>query len=388
MIEYKELKGVIMRKVFISVDCGFDKFKVAVDDRCISFSSKMVDATDMLASNNAGVASSNMYIEYNGRTYEFGDSIDEALSLKNNLSKYKEFLDTFRNLSRFHTDAFHISLLAAIGYAIIAYDRNEELKKSEKIATNLDNIEFAIGIALPHESLNEWDNLKGFLKQQHNFNLLLGSLLVKFPFALDFSKAEFLCNSQVISAFLYEATNDDNVLVDKHSLLPCAIIDAGYKTLGCFEIAGNLAINAAQSNTDFAMLNVDMIVAERVRQQGRQDFNYLQVQHHARGNGRGFIRSSDKEIDVKSIYKEVLREVCDGLLSYIEHIFSLDDIFSLIITGGTGVAYADQITEYMEKYHRGLKVIITKKPYRGGPEIDPMYAIVLGLHKQLQEKYR
>lgn len=375
-----------MKKVYISVDCGFDKFKIAINERCVSFSSKMVDVTETLTATNAGIAAENTYIKYDDRIYEFGDSIDYALSLRNNLQKYKEYLDTFRNLSRFHTEPFRISLLAAIGYAIFGYDSS--VKPKDQIIPNIDDIEFAIGIALPHESLGEWEDLKVFLSKEHEFDLLIGATLTKIPFSLDFKKAKYCCNSQVIAAFLYQATDDKNMMISRKETLPCAIIDAGYKTLGCFEIAENLAINNARSNTTHAMLNIDQIVAEKVRAQGKLDFDYLQVQRHARGDGHGSVRANDKVINVKEIYETVLKDQCEKLLEFLEKEYSLDDLLTFIITGGTGMAYIDQIKEYMEKNHKGLQVIITDKPYRGTDNINPIYAIVLGLHKQLQDMYK
>ena len=52
----------------------------------------------------------------------FGDSIDQIISMKSNLKMYAEELDSNRNKQRFKDRTFHISLLAAIGYSIVAYD--------------------------------------------------------------------------------------------------------------------------------------------------------------------------------------------------------------------------------------------------------------------------
>lgn len=376
------------KKVFISVDCGFDKFKVAINEYfLLSFSSKMVDATDIVSGTNAGIGPNNTYIEKNGRIYEFGDSIDYALSLKSNLNKYKEYLETFRNIGRFHTEAFNISLLAAIGYSIYSHDLTVEPEKH--ILPNLADMDLYIGIALPHESLNEWDGIKAFLNDKHSFKLLIGSSLEPFKLDLNLTDAKFLCNSQVIASFLYQATDDDgNMNLDDNNLLPCAVIDAGYKTLGCFEIAENLSINSAESNMDFAMLNIDNLVAEQVRSQGKSEFHYLQVQHHARGKGKDTIRSGNEEIDVKTIYENVLKSQATKFLSYSERIFSLDDLSSLLVTGGTGIAYFPTIKAYMDQHHKGLQTILTDKPYKSEEKINPMYAIVLGLHKQLQARYK
>lgn len=375
-----------MKKVYISVDCGFDKFKVAINDLCLSFSSKMVDTTDIVNGTNAGIGPNNTYIRINERIYEFGDSIDYALSLKSNLIKYKEFLETFRNLNRFREESFEISLLAAIGYSINRYD--SKVEPENRIMPNLENIEFFIGIALPHDNLDEWPGIKTFLMKKHTFELLIGSSLTPFKLDLDFSNAKFLCNSQVIAAFLYQATNDEGLFEgDNKDLLPCAVIDAGYKTIGLFEIAENLTINAAESNTDYAMLNIDNLIAEQVRLKGKSEFHYLQVQHHARGEGKDIVRSGNEEINVKKIYDDVLTKVAVKMLDYSERKFSLDDLETLLVTGGTGIAYYPSIKEYMQKNHKGLKVILTDKPYRSKDKINPMYAIVLGLHKQLQARY-
>ena len=56
----------------------------------------------------------NTYIEYEGVTYEFGDSIDQVLNMQSSLQTYSEFLDAFRNINRFKDRTFYISLLAMI----------------------------------------------------------------------------------------------------------------------------------------------------------------------------------------------------------------------------------------------------------------------------------
>ena len=65
------------------------------------------------------------------------------------------------------------------------------------------------------------------------------------------------------------------------------MMDAGYKTVGLFELAKNLSINpeTAFSDTDHAMYNIDKYIEEKVKDAGREDFSYLQVQYHARGEG-------------------------------------------------------------------------------------------------------
>ena len=82
------------------------------------------------------------------------------------------------------------------------------------------------------------------------------------------------------------------------------MMDAGYKTVGLFELAKNLSINpeTAFSDTDHAMYNIDKYVEEKVKDAGREDFSYLQVQYHARGEGNHAVR------------KEHNRDQCKGYL--------------------------------------------------------------------------
>ena len=109
------------QKLYLSVDCGFDKFKCCIGDYLLAFSSKMIDVTNSI--NALSVADGdNTYIEYKGSVYMFGDSIDQIISMKSNLKMYAEELDSNRNKQRFKDRTFHISLLAAIGYSIVAYD--------------------------------------------------------------------------------------------------------------------------------------------------------------------------------------------------------------------------------------------------------------------------
>lgn len=299
------------QKLYLSVDCGFDKFKCCIGDYLLAFSSKMIDVTNSI--NALSVADGdNTYIEYKGSVYMFGDSIDQIISMKSNLKMYAEELDSNRNKQRFKDRTFHISLLAAIGYSIVAYDTvyNPEKDVDKHLFRNLSNLQYFIGIGLPYGSMNEWPQIKEFLKQRHHFKIRRGSKSCTFDFDLDLSNANFLCNAQVITAFLFQgASSDGNLTIDKKAL-PCIMMDAGYKTVGLFELAKNLSINpeTAFSDTDHAMYNIDKYVEEKVKDAGREDFSYLQVQYHARGEGNPAVRKNTTVINVKDIYEKVLAE--------------------------------------------------------------------------------
>lgn len=378
------------QKVYLSVDCGFDKFKCCINDSCVAFSSKMIDVSKSINALSVGDGN-NAYIEYEGVTYEFGDSIDQVLNMQSSLQTYSEFLDAFRNINRFKDRTFYISLLAAIGYSIITYDNNsiQEKDVDKHIFRNLDKTQFNIGIALPYDSMNEWPQIKAFLKQRHQFRIRKGSKACTFDFDLDLTNANFLCNAQVITAFLFQAASSDGSLSIDKKCLPCIMMDAGYKTVGLFELAENLMINphTALSDTKHAMFNVDQVVAEKVREAGRKDFHYLQVQYHARGEGKPTVRSNKTVIDVKDIYEKVLAEEAYNLCLLLEEKYSLDDVENIFITGGTGIAYYKHIKKYMDEHHGLTKVVLTDRA-DDGTKVSPMYAIVIGLHKQLKNRYK
>lgn len=144
------------------------------------------------------------------------------------------------------------------------------------------------------------------------------------------------------------ASSDGNLIIDKNAL-PCIMMDAGYKTVGLFELAKNLSINpkTALSNTDHAMYNIDTYVEKKVKEAGREDFSYLQVQYHARGEGNPVVRKNTNVINVKDIYEKVLAEEAVKLCNLLEEKYSLDDIENMFITGGTGIAYYPHIKKYM-----------------------------------------
>ena len=56
------------QKLYLSIDCGFDKFKCCIGDYLLAFSSKMIDVTNSI--NALSVADGdNTYIEYKGSVY-------------------------------------------------------------------------------------------------------------------------------------------------------------------------------------------------------------------------------------------------------------------------------------------------------------------------------
>ena len=92
-------------------------------------------------------------------------------------------------------------------------------------------------------------------------------------------------------------------------------------------------------------------------------------------------------INVKDIYEKVLAEEAIKLCSLLEGRYSLDDVENMFITGGTGIAYYPHIKKYMAEHHGLTKVVLTNRA-DDGSEISPMYAIVIGLHKQLKNRYK
>ena len=164
------------QKLYLSIDCGFDKFKCCIGDYLLAFSSKMIDVTNSI--NALSVADGdNTYIEYKGSVYMFGDSIDQIISMKSNLEMYAEDLDSYRNKNRFKDRTFHISLLAAIGYSIIAYDTIYNPEKCWSGYTIFQAAERgALLIDMNGNEVRMWEGLQGFPNKMLPGGYVMGSL--------------------------------------------------------------------------------------------------------------------------------------------------------------------------------------------------------------------
>jgi len=371
------------KRLVIIMDPGFDQFKIIINGKTFAFPSTIVRVGEK--HDGLGVVKGNFYFyPGNGEIYLFGESAVNELMSYRALDVNSNLLNDNMQLNRFESAFFKYTMEAALAYSLYLFEKSKEGKSMKFKLRMLEEYNVVFGVTLPHDVLDKYFNSIGsFLKGRHNFHFYVaGEMNDKEPFYHDLSNAKFLANSQAICAFQSLAmgeNNTDNEEIFKR--LPAVVVDAGFKTLGRYEISRNLDIHHAESNTDYAMYNVCERVAAIINEKlPGCDFRAYQVQKYVSEDET--VNYAGQSIPVAPIFKEQLDVVSSALCEDLNTNWyrELNSSKLLIIAGGTGAAYYGKIKDYMEKHFPWINVILANGKIEE-QEVDPIFAVALGMYK-------
>lgn len=204
--------------------------------------------------------------------------------------------------------------------------------------------------------------------------------------------------SQTIAAILGE-TSDDNGYINaaKYCYLangPTLVIDGGYYTVGLVPVSrgGSVDDDRAESNTNYAMKNVNLGVAREIAD-SRPDIKHYAVEYLL-SQGEREIRYMDKNegkvvrVDLSAIRERKLQSVCGNFIRYLNKKYdNLIDFRYILVTGGTGASFFQQMLDYykgtglMDEEH-----MLLAKPVVAGKELPIEFAVAVGAYKGLRGK--
>lgn len=398
--------GKVMKsedRIFIGVDPGFDSIKVVINGYYLKFPKEVADITGIedarfLGKKNKSFLKVN-YID--GKQHLVGEYAATFLSeqggkIPNGIEESERLHDTFET---FKTVDKQILIMAAIAKGLLNYvqksgskqlvivDREDGTHDVKVVGMS----KIYVNIALPHDAVDEsWKYIETWLKNQHKFSIETSDGVYNF----DLDTKRSMVGSQVISA-LYGVLTDDNgaVLDDENNgvlgddRLPAIVIDGGYLTLGVAHFTSVKLVDDSDSNLQFAMKNIYENVAATIREEsGREEVTSIVVKQVMRKKEHT-INYVDQDgnghtIDVEKIVKDETRSVCEKMVTELKAKYNnLVDIKSVIITGGTGIAYYEHIKEMLSPC-KWINVILTDYEFFG-EKITPDYAIVIGAYKVL-----
>jgi hypothetical protein len=258
----------------------------------------------------------------------------------------KRAIDNFYTEQRFISDEFQVGLNTAIALGI---EKNGLYDQQE-------NLRIHVIVALPHACRNAYaPTIIGSATGTHQFSLRCGQGELKF-FRYTIRDGDVYTVSQTIAAILGETSDDEGDLdEDKFYYLsngPTLVLDGGYYTMGMVVVSRGGSVDEAktESNTSFAMANVNALVAEAVRSK-RPDIHHYAVEYLL-SKDEGTIRYMEDgraaTIDLKKIREEKLAEVCSDLIGYLNQKYdNLLDFRYVLATGGTGASFYEQmLTHY------------------------------------------
>lgn len=383
-----------MKRLVIAIDPGFDGAKIVVNKHCYHYPFVVEDITNDISSFPVKRTDKNFVLcEMGERTYLVGEYARKSLQEAEHQDNARAEMDTFYTVGRFDTLLFNVGLNAFLGMAL--YDYAHDSKKDDSVEPfnieDLSNWDIFVGVALPHQHCDElWEkSVKGYLLDHHDFTLHIGSdKNIRFKF--DLKKENCVYNSQAICALLNMVCDDNGLMIDQDKTimdyLPALILDGGYKTLGKFKLSRDGRMDKPESNSLYAMHNINEEVAAKVRDKVPGIFPYMIEDKY---NNDEPIHYEDENGDVKSYNVVEMRDAItkNKALQMMEYLMrehnKLLDIKLILLAGGTGAAYYDTVKDFCDKRNNLKEKVLLANSGFDGEKCEPVYAIVIGLYKAM-----
>lgn len=383
-----------MKRLIIGLDPGFDGGKIVINKMTLSIPFAVEDITNELSKYPLSNRNAENFIrlEKDGSTYLVGDFARLSLLEADHQKSSKDSLDTFYTISRFSSKLFEVGLNTMLGYALYKYEEYTRKNDVEEVfnISEIDEWDIHVGVALPHEFMDDlWaKHVKDYLAKPQNYNLLVGTKTIKFNYQL--KEENCVYNSQAICALIDLITDDEGNNIDSEKdiqhYLPALIIDGGYKTLGKFKLSRDGRMDKDESNTDFAMNNINEAVAAEIRKKNANIYGYM-IEEKYNANEEIYYEDEDgtvKSFDVRAMRDAETVKTANRLMEYLmtEH-NRLLDIKLILVAGGTGAAYYNTIKEFCDKRDNLKGKVKLANNGFDGKECEPVYAIVIGLYKAM-----
>lgn len=396
----------------IAVDPGYDATKVVINGIMFSIPCNVCDVTEfidkkaMVGERKKGFLLSH-YIQ--GKKYLVGEEA-RKLMLERQMRELQMVKQTMTDsFERFSMTETEINMMTAIGVALVLYSENSKKRKQQPILdirpgtdeetvkhneAELSRFNIIIGVALPNDAVgNVWPTVENKLTGYHEVAFETADNFYNLKFTIP-QRGHTMALSQAVCALL-GAASDDEGYEDENSKvlekLPVLVIDGGYKTVGLFKLTTIKMVDEAESNPDLAMGTVHKRVADRLQNEyGRSNIHQFSIpaiidDPHTNGEITYEKDGNTATVNIASLLEEECEKVCDELIDYINKKYEgLLDIKQILITGGTGAAYYSRIMEYIQdhKSHLVNNVILTNYKFLGS-QIDPVFAIAVGMYKTL-----
>ncbi len=381
------------KALYIAIDPGYDQFKILIrHNDCIAnfaFPSQLTPAGS--AHRGLNLAHGNFYLyAEDGNAYLCGTAAESALISTTTVTENRESLDINKGIERFKSINFKYALEGAIAYSLYLFSKHPAGEKSKFSMSSLSKYTIYIGITLPHDLLDSDDTtVLSYIKCKHNFKYHhVGEMPAPVVFDYDFSSVPVIMNSQAVLAFNHYAMDDDgDEIAELSKHLPCIVYDAGYKTVGRFNLTMNKDIKDAESNTDYAMYNAYEATIKRINDKTGGNFAAFQVPVYI--NLKRNFKIGTAIVDPEPIYQEELdklrKKACEDLMKEWENYINESEL--LLIAGGTGYAYYEHFKEMFNRYYPGVRVELANGEYNGY-DFGPIFAIVIGLLKYMDSEIK
>ena len=373
-----------MSALYIAVDPGFDSVKVVANGKIFKFPF-VAEETDERKISDYGIRSDFLlYRNNDGTTYRVGQYARELIFDNKNRQNMDSRMNELYSEKRFISAEFQVGLRTAIGLAI-----------TENGLENDPNLEIFLMVALPHSIRQKYSaSIKGNSAGEHRFSVQHGkNPPVNYHFTI--REDHVFTLSQTISAILGETSDDfGNVDEEKFFYLsngPTLVIDGGYYTTGLVVVSrgGSVDDDKTESDTEHAMRNVNEALVESIKDK-RPDLKHYVLEYLLQtGVKIKYLEDGTaKVLDLPTLRAEKAALVCNSLLRYLDQKYDhLLDINYVLVTGGTGSVFFDQMRDYYTSANiLDNSSFLLASSTLGGKEYSIEYAVAIGSYKGLKGK--
>ena len=374
------------KKLLIAIDPGFDAMKVIANGIHFKFPFSAVETDERKMSDYGGRKEFILHKDRSGATWRVGQYARTLMY--ENKSQQDDPTAKLYTEERFISPEATVGILSAIAKAIdLTGLYNEQA-----------DLDIRLIVALPHSVRNKYaPTVAGLVSGAQRFYMTFDDGEEK-EYRFNIVEQNVLTVSQTIAAILGE-TSDDNGYIDEskyHYLAngPTLVVDGGYYTMGLVPVSrgGSVDDDHAESNTNYAMKNVNLGVAKEIADT-RPDIKHYSVEYLL-SQGESEIRYMDKgqnkvvSIDLSVIREKKLQNVCNNFIRYLNKKYNdLIDFRYVLVTGGTGAAFFSQLLAY----YKGTGVMdeahmLLTHPVLSGNELPIEFSVVTGAYKGLRGK--
>ncbi len=349
----------------VGLDLGYSSVKGMTQDLVYCFPNYARPIPEGTISLEANDENRILYRGEDGREWVVGEAAQELVDPREAIDSDEELFG--RN--RYYTRMFRVISETGMGLGLTGH---------------AEGVPIIIKTGLPQKYLlGDTADLRESLAGRHRFSLKRGSLpWVDYDFEVDPGHIPVI--GQPMGSLFSAMVGTDGKpvgFVRKLQMGNVRVIDGGFGTLDDISIQ-KMTINARsmQTFTEYGMKAVLQATSDEIRRRYGVDYPVYSMQKILR---EGKIKKFDRKTNSTSYqpFNDILEEcshaVCMGMLEKLSSIhdnFLQDDI--IIITGGTGAAWSQWITEYFSK-REGLEVMGAN---RNDPSLPYVFSNVRGYY--------
>lgn len=386
-----------MKKIiYMTVDTGFSGGKIVINEHVIyiPFIYKKDTGTERIGSS---LPASPDYVRYysDGEEYIIGKYAQVNAAGDKYNSTNKANMDRFYTMDRFEMKEFELVLEAVIGYGLMQYAEITRDEKEPFRVSELNKYELIVGIAMPQsETKTRWEGgVRELLCKEHDFELYIGGIgKESIKFNLDYDHV--FHNSQAYCLYFCQFVDDEGYEIQNaETYKPILFVDCGYLTIGNYVLDIDDSVIQDESDTTYAMMNVNESVAEKLRDKD-PSITAIRVEsiiNTQKGRFK-YLDAKDgkvKEENITALWEEEVKKKADELVGYLakQH-NNFIDINAIVIGGGTGKLYYPYFKEWEDKKFEFLKdkIFLANKGFHG-KEIEPVFAVAVGLYRNMVNEF-